>query len=174
MDGSNEENNPVPVKSKLVHMWPPVVLFNEQAAATITGSRAQEQPEQPQVAPTKNAEKLVTRPDPEQKPKLEPEPEPEPKLDLKPKPKPEPEPMPATAGHDIDAAVKEFGGVNPMSDATKGIVNAVGIVNTTACGIQTLSDTYLKPFKVFNQLVSALANIHPYARPALGILTSTS
>ncbi|KAI6096657.1 hypothetical protein EDD16DRAFT_1732862, partial [Pisolithus croceorrhizus] len=150
------------------------VAPDQGAAEETTGGGAQEQQEQPQAAPTKNLEKLAANPNLEPKPKLQPEPEPEPKLDPKPKLKPEPEPTPATAGHDINAAAKELSGVTSISNATQGVVGAVGIVNTTASGIQTLSDTYLKPFKVFNQVVSTLANVHPYTQVALGVLTSVS
>ncbi|KIK15143.1 hypothetical protein PISMIDRAFT_335548, partial [Pisolithus microcarpus 441] len=82
--------------------------------------------------------------------------------------------MPKSAGQHVDAAVKKFVGLDPMSGITKGAVDGVGIVNTAFSDVQTLSDTYLKPFKVFNQVVSALANVHPYAQAALGILTFTS
>ncbi|KAI6103703.1 hypothetical protein EDD16DRAFT_299992 [Pisolithus croceorrhizus] len=150
------------------------VAPDQDAAEATTGGGAQEQQEQPQAAPTKNLEKLAAKPNLEPKPKLQPEPEPEPKLDPIPKLKPESEPTPATAGHAINAAAKELSGVEFISNATKGAVGAVGIVNTTASGIQTLSDTYLKPFKVFNQVVSALANVHPYTQVALGVLTSVS
>ncbi|KAI6103306.1 hypothetical protein EDD16DRAFT_1715303 [Pisolithus croceorrhizus] len=150
------------------------VAPDQGAAEATTGGGMQEQQEQPQAAPTKKLEKLAAKPNLEPKPKLQPEPEPEPKLDPEPKLKPESEPTPATAGHDINAAAKELSGVEFISNATKGVVGAVGIVNTTASGIQTLSDTYLKPFKVFNQVVSTLANVHPYAQVALGVLTSVS
>ncbi|KAI6095118.1 hypothetical protein EV401DRAFT_2203018, partial [Pisolithus croceorrhizus] len=147
---------------------------DQGVAAASAGSGGQDQQEQPQTAPAKNAEKSVAKLEPEPKPKLQPEPEPEPKLDPKPKPKPEPESTPAMAGRDIDAAAEKYSGVKSISNATTGVVGAVGIVNTAASGIQTLSDTYLKPFKVFNQVVSTLANVHPYTQAALGILTSTS
>ncbi|KAI6123717.1 hypothetical protein EV401DRAFT_2195822, partial [Pisolithus croceorrhizus] len=144
------------------------VTPDRDAGAASTGGGAQDQQEQPQASPAKNAEKSVAKPEPESKPKLEPEPKPEPKLN--PKPKPEAEPTPASAGQHVDAAVQEFGAVDPISGIAKGAADAVGVVNTTVSDIQTLSDTYLKPFKVFNQVVSALANVHPYAQAALGIL----
>ncbi|KAI6131088.1 hypothetical protein EDD16DRAFT_962365 [Pisolithus croceorrhizus] len=148
------------------------VTPDRDAGAASTGGGAQDQQEQPQASPAKNAEKSVAKLEPESKPKLEPEPKPEPKLN--PKPKPEAEPTPASAGQHVDAAVQEFGAVDPISGIAKGAADAVGVVNTTVSDIQTLSDTYLKPFKVFNQVVSALANVHPYAQAALGILTFTS
>ncbi|KAI6095886.1 hypothetical protein EV401DRAFT_1160224 [Pisolithus croceorrhizus] len=136
----------------------PQVAPDQDAAATVIGGGAQQQQEQPQAPPTEHAEKLVTKQEPEPKSKLQ----------------PEPESTPAVAGRDIDAAAEKYSGVKPISNATTGVVGAVGIINTTASGIQTLNDTYLKPFKVFNQVVSTLANVHPYAQAALGILTSAS
>ncbi|KAI6114846.1 hypothetical protein EDD16DRAFT_1520919 [Pisolithus croceorrhizus] len=78
-----------------------------------------------------------------------------------------PEPTPASAGKDI-------GVVDPISCVAKGAVDVVSTVNTTFSETQTLSDTYLKPFKVFNQVVSTLGIVHPYAQAALGILTCAS
>ncbi|KIK14898.1 hypothetical protein PISMIDRAFT_342730 [Pisolithus microcarpus 441] len=150
----------------------PQVATDQDATARSTGGEAQEQQEQPQAAPTEHAEKSVDKPEPALKSKLEPESEPEPKLESK--PKPEAEPTPTSAGLHVDAAVKEFGGFEPISGITRGAVDSVGIVNSTFSEVQTLSDKYLKPFKVFNQVVSTLANVHPYAQVALGILTFTS
>ncbi|KIK24638.1 hypothetical protein PISMIDRAFT_397348, partial [Pisolithus microcarpus 441] len=150
----------------------PQVAPDQDATARSTGDGAKEQQEHPQAILTEHDEKSVAKPEPEPKSKLEPDSEPEP--NLVPKPKPEVEPTPASAAQDVDAAVKEFGGVGPIPGITKGAVDGVGIVNTTFSDIQTLSDTYLKPFKVFNQVVSTLANVHPYAQAALGILTFTS
>lgn len=90
------------------------------------------------------------------------------------KSEPEPDLTAASAGMDVDAAVKEFDGVDPISPIAKGAVDGVGGADAVFVGIQTLSDTYLRPFKVFNQVVATLSNVHPYAQAALGILTLTS
>ncbi|KAI5999205.1 hypothetical protein EDD15DRAFT_140743 [Pisolithus albus] len=140
----------------------PQVAPDQDFAARTTGEGVQEQQELAQAAPTEHAENSIAKPEPE----LESE--------LGPKLKPDAQPTPASVGQDVDAAVKEFDGINPISGIANGEVDAVGIVNNTVSGIQTLSDTYLKPFKVFNQVVSTLANVHPYAQAALGILTFTS
>ncbi|KIK13811.1 hypothetical protein PISMIDRAFT_371754 [Pisolithus microcarpus 441] len=114
------------------------VTPDRDPATTSTGGRAQEQQKKPQAVPTKDVRKSAA--------KAELEPEPKPKLEL--------EPTPASAGKDVDTAVKEFGGVDPISGIARGAVDAVSTV--------------------FNQVVSTLANVHPYAQAALGILTSTS
>ncbi|KAI5999220.1 hypothetical protein EDD15DRAFT_141510 [Pisolithus albus] len=100
--------------------------------ATARSTGAQEQQKPPLPAPTEHAEKSVTKQEPEPKLALEPEPK------LESKPKPEGEPTPASAGQHVDAAVKEFGGVDPISGITKDVVDGVGIVNTTYSDIQTL------------------------------------
>ncbi|KAI6149790.1 hypothetical protein BKA82DRAFT_3266918 [Pisolithus tinctorius] len=82
-------------------------------------------------------------------------------------------PTEASAGKGVGTAVKDFGGIDPIPCIDKGAV-AVGNPSTTLSEVQNLSDTYLKPFKVFNQVVSTLANVHPYAQIALGILTSAA
>ncbi|KAI6131092.1 hypothetical protein EDD16DRAFT_1723157 [Pisolithus croceorrhizus] len=111
--------------------------------------------------------KSVAKSEPEPKSKLEPEPKPESKLEES-KPKPEAELTLALAGQHVDAAVKVFGGDDPISGVAKGAADAVGIVDTAFSGIQTLREIF------FNQVVSILANVHPYAQAALGILTSFS
>ncbi|KAI6127288.1 hypothetical protein F5141DRAFT_1210672 [Pisolithus sp. B1] len=116
-----------------------------QAAATCAGGGAQEQQEQLQAAPTEDVAKSVAKPEPEPKSKLEPEPKPESKLEES-KPKPEAELTLALAGQHVDAAVKVFGGDDPISGVAKGAADAVGIVDTAFSGIQTLREMYLKPF----------------------------
>ncbi|KAI6127644.1 hypothetical protein EDD16DRAFT_251101 [Pisolithus croceorrhizus] len=106
---------------------------------------AQKQQEQPQAAPTEDVVRPVAKPKPEPKSKLEPEPKSESKLEES-KPKSEAKLTPALAGQHVDAAVKVFGGDDPISGVAK----------------------------VFNQVASTLANVHPYAQAALGILTSFS
>ncbi|KAI5992363.1 hypothetical protein F5J12DRAFT_457567 [Pisolithus orientalis] len=103
------------------------------AAATSSGGGAQAQQETSQTVSTKNVEKSIA--------------------------KPEPQHAPTSAGKDVDAAVESFGCIDPIPRVAQGAVAAVGNANTTFSEIQNLSDTYLKPFKVFNQVVSTLANV---------------
>ncbi|KAI6144408.1 hypothetical protein BKA82DRAFT_2395492 [Pisolithus tinctorius] len=118
------------------------------AVATSSGDGAQAQQETSQTVSTKNVEKSIV--------------------------KPEPEHAPTSAGKDVDAALEGFGGIDRIPRVAQGAVVAVGNANTTFSEIQNLSDTYLKPFKVFNEVVSTLAHVHPYAQIALGILTSAA
>ncbi|KAI6149820.1 hypothetical protein BKA82DRAFT_3269383 [Pisolithus tinctorius] len=86
----------------------------------------------------------------------------------------EPEPATAAIGKDVDAAVKAFDDMGSMSRIGKGAVDAVGRADSAVIEAQNMSDTYLKPFKVFNQVVTTLTNVHPYARIALVVLTFAS
>ncbi|KAI6139966.1 hypothetical protein BKA82DRAFT_4342372, partial [Pisolithus tinctorius] len=94
----------------------------------------------------------------------------------------------AAVGQDVDAAVKAFDDINPISrigvkafdDINPisrigcGVISVVDDANTQFTDIQNFSDTYLKPFKVFNEIVTTLSNVHPYAKIALGILSAAS
>ncbi|KAI6149511.1 hypothetical protein BKA82DRAFT_874103 [Pisolithus tinctorius] len=106
---------------------------DQDVAATGTSGGAQEQQQKPLMALTEEAKESIA--------------------------KSEPEPTPASAGKEIDAAVKNFGGIDAIPHIAKTVVDAVGIANTTPSEIQILSDAYLKPFKVFNQIASTLANV---------------
>ncbi|KIK20401.1 hypothetical protein PISMIDRAFT_12997 [Pisolithus microcarpus 441] len=86
----------------------------------------------------------------------------------------EPEPTLASAGKVVDAAVIGFDNLDPTSRISKGAVDFVGRVDAAFIGIENLSDRYLKPFRVFNQVVATLTHVHPYAQIALGILTSAA
>ncbi|KAI5992592.1 hypothetical protein F5J12DRAFT_859672 [Pisolithus orientalis] len=78
----------------------------------------------------------------------------------------EPEPATAAIGKDVDAAVKAFDDMGSMSRIGKGAVDAVGRADSAVIEAQNMSDTYLKPFKVFNQVVTTLTNMSvPVLRP---------
>ncbi|KAI6149858.1 hypothetical protein BKA82DRAFT_391021 [Pisolithus tinctorius] len=111
----------------------PQAPADPDVAATSTSGAVQEQQETSQAVPTNDVGKSIA--------------------------KSEPEHTPASAGKDVDAAVEKFGGISPIPRIAQGAVVAVGIADTTFSEIQNLSDTYLKPFKVFNQVVSTLANV---------------
>ncbi|KAI6158277.1 hypothetical protein BKA82DRAFT_2187176 [Pisolithus tinctorius] len=83
-------------------------------------------------------------------------------------------PASAAVGKDVDGAVKAFHDINPISPIGCGVISAVDDANTRFTEIQNFSDTYLQPFKVFNEIVTTLSNVHPYAKIALGILSAAS
>ncbi|KAI6138501.1 hypothetical protein BKA82DRAFT_4236531 [Pisolithus tinctorius] len=81
------------------------------------------------------------------------------------------EPASSAVGREVDAAMNAFQDMNRIGC---GVMSVVDDANTQFTDIQNFSDTYLKPFKVFNEIVTALANVHPYAKIALGILSAAS
>jgi len=66
---------------------------------------------------------------------------------------------PVTLRDEIDAAGKKLDAVVPPSRATQDTVGLVGEIDTTASHINTISSTYLEPLKVFNTVVSTIANV---------------
>jgi len=66
---------------------------------------------------------------------------------------------PVTLRDEIDAAKKELDALVPASRPTQDAVDLVGGINTTASHINTISSTYLEPLKVFNTVVSTIANV---------------
>ncbi|KIN97223.1 hypothetical protein M404DRAFT_1006269, partial [Pisolithus tinctorius Marx 270] len=83
-------------------------------------------------------------------------------------------PASAAVGQDVEAAVKAFDDINPISRIGCSVISVIDDANTQFTEIENFSDTYLKPFKVFNEIVTTLSNVHPYAKIALGILSAAS
>lgn len=74
----------------------------------------------------------------------------------------------------IDDAARAFDTINPMSHLGGCALNIVTDADTAFTDIQYSTDVYLKPFQVFNEVVTTLSRVHPYAQLALGILTAAS
>ncbi|KIO01533.1 hypothetical protein M404DRAFT_726737, partial [Pisolithus tinctorius Marx 270] len=85
-----------------------------------------------------------------------------------------PDPEPALAGDDLDVARQVFESMKPIPRAGEIAVNTVAQASTAVAELQNLSSTYLQPLKIFNNVVTTIANVHPYAQIALGILTAAS
>ncbi|KIO01540.1 hypothetical protein M404DRAFT_28573 [Pisolithus tinctorius Marx 270] len=85
-----------------------------------------------------------------------------------------PDPEPALAGDDLDVARQVFESMKPIPRAGEIAVNTVAQASTAVAELQNLSSTYLQPLKMFNNVVTTIANVHPYAQIALGILTAAS
>ncbi|KIK19253.1 hypothetical protein PISMIDRAFT_156464, partial [Pisolithus microcarpus 441] len=77
-------------------------------------------------------------------------------------------------GGDVDAAQQAFKRIVPVPRTGEIAVGIVGQADMAVTSLQNLSDTYLRPLQVFNNVVTTLANVHPYAQIALGILTAAS
>ncbi|KIK24294.1 hypothetical protein PISMIDRAFT_412255, partial [Pisolithus microcarpus 441] len=77
-------------------------------------------------------------------------------------------------GGDVDAAQKAFKHIISVQNTGRIAVNVVGRADTAVTSLQNLSDTYLRPLRMFNSIVTTVSNVHPYAQIALGILTAAS
>ncbi|KAI6104503.1 hypothetical protein EDD16DRAFT_1714679 [Pisolithus croceorrhizus] len=80
--------------------------------------------------------------------------------------------MAASAGKDVDAAVEEFEGTDPVSPIVKDAVDGVGGTNAAFTEIQHLSDTSFVFPSV--QVTAFVYQIHPYSQAALGISYAVS
>ena len=67
-----------------------------------------------------------------------------------------------TLPEEIDAAKRELDALVPPSRATQQAGDLVGGISTTVSQIDTISSTYLEPLKVFNTVVSTIANVLYY------------
>ncbi|KIO10658.1 hypothetical protein M404DRAFT_20906 [Pisolithus tinctorius Marx 270] len=85
-----------------------------------------------------------------------------------------PDPDPVSVGDDLDVAGQLLESIKPIPRAGEIAVNVVAQTSTAVADIENLSSNYLQPLKIFNSVVTTIANIHPYAQIALGILTAAS
>ncbi|KIN96301.1 hypothetical protein M404DRAFT_1006811 [Pisolithus tinctorius Marx 270] len=83
-------------------------------------------------------------------------------------------PDPVSVGTKVEASGVALDAMTPVPRIGQRAVRGVAMVDTAVTDIQTLCDTYLQPLKIFNSVVTNIANIHPYAQVALGILTAAS
>ncbi|KAI5982432.1 hypothetical protein EDD15DRAFT_2324018 [Pisolithus albus] len=77
----------------------------------------------------------------------------------------EPDSVQALAGGDVDIAHQAFERIVPIARAGEIAVNVVARADAAVIGPQDTIDTYLKPLKLFNNVVTTIANVHPYAQP---------
>ncbi|KIO01496.1 hypothetical protein M404DRAFT_726118 [Pisolithus tinctorius Marx 270] len=85
-----------------------------------------------------------------------------------------PDPDPALAGDDLGIAQQVFENIKQVPRAGEIAVNTVAKASTAVADLENLSSTYLQPLKIFNNVVTTIANVHPYAQIALSILTAAS
>ncbi|KAG6329002.1 hypothetical protein ID866_10087, partial [Astraeus odoratus] len=64
--------------------------------------------------------------------------------------------------------------VQSMPGMAEQHVKVVGVANNTMSQIDAFDATYLQPLQTFNTVVNAIANVHPYAKMALGVLVWAS
>ncbi|KAI6119282.1 hypothetical protein EDD17DRAFT_1799203 [Pisolithus thermaeus] len=74
----------------------------------------------------------------------------------------------------VGAARLGLDAITPMSQMGQTVVNRVANADTADAATQSLINTYLRPLKLFNSIVTNIANVHPYTRVTLGILTAAA
>ncbi|KIN97754.1 hypothetical protein M404DRAFT_31964, partial [Pisolithus tinctorius Marx 270] len=78
------------------------------------------------------------------------------------------------------AATREISAIEPTfrmsstSNTDEDAIHLPCVARATFAETQSPPDTYLKPFKDFNQVVTTITKIHPYARITLGMLAAVS
>ncbi|KAI5988741.1 hypothetical protein EDD15DRAFT_1355786 [Pisolithus albus] len=100
---------------------------------THSGAQQHAEPEPPQVVPADDSQVLACQE--------------------------EPDPDPASAAADVDAARRAFDAIKPVSSTGQVAVKLVAQADTRVINAQSLSDTYLKPLKVFNTAVTGFAEL---------------
>ncbi|KAI5988552.1 hypothetical protein EDD15DRAFT_1368759 [Pisolithus albus] len=100
---------------------------------TPSGAQQHAEPEPPQVVPADDSQVLARQE--------------------------EPDPDPASAAADVDAARRAFDTIKPVSSTGQVAVKLVAQADTRVINAQSLSDTYLKPLKVFNTAVIGFAEV---------------
>ncbi|KAI6154813.1 hypothetical protein BKA82DRAFT_2459587 [Pisolithus tinctorius] len=84
------------------------------------------------------------------------------------------DPVSALVRSGVDDAQQTLDRMTPMPGVGQSATKLVAQADTAATNIQNFSNTYLQPLKTFNSVITSLANVHPYAQIALGILTAAA
>ncbi|KAG2366505.1 hypothetical protein BDR07DRAFT_1373616 [Suillus spraguei] len=64
--------------------------------------------------------------------------------------------------------------MHSLSEPATGIVSDVQGAQQGLDSLDNFQDTYLKPLKIFDTVIAEIANVHPYAKMALGVLSSAA
>ncbi|KIO05432.1 hypothetical protein M404DRAFT_25557 [Pisolithus tinctorius Marx 270] len=81
----------------------------------------------------------------------------------------------AAATHEIQmSAIEPTFRMGSTSNTDEDAIHLPGVASATFAETQSPPDTYLKPFRDFNQVVTTITKIHPNARMTLGMLAVLS
>ncbi|KIO05784.1 hypothetical protein M404DRAFT_25077 [Pisolithus tinctorius Marx 270] len=83
-------------------------------------------------------------------------------------------PVSVLIGSEVDAAQQALDGMTSIPGKGQTATELVAQADIAVASIQNFSNTYLQPLKTFNSVVTTIAQIHPYAQIALGILTAAA
>ncbi|KAI6166565.1 hypothetical protein EDD17DRAFT_1174473 [Pisolithus thermaeus] len=81
---------------------------------------------------------------------------------------------PVPVGAQVDAARSGLDAIMPVSRIGGTAINYLAMADSADADMQSLINNYVRPLKLFNSVISNIANVHPYAQVALGILTAAA
>ena len=70
-----------------------------------------------------------------------------------------------TVGKDIEVAQEKSSIIKPISGPGGATVDAIGAANTVMVQLDTISATYLEPFRIFNVVVTGISNVRFFYLP---------
>ncbi|KIK26754.1 hypothetical protein PISMIDRAFT_675695 [Pisolithus microcarpus 441] len=77
-------------------------------------------------------------------------------------------------GTQVDAARLGLEAITPVSRMGGTAINYLTQADGADTNLQSLINNYVRPLKLFSSAVTKIANVHPYAQVALGILTAAA
>lgn len=77
-------------------------------------------------------------------------------------------------GVEVQAAREAADNINPLGGRVEKVMLTAKDGPANLDTTDNFSDTYLKPLKIFNSMIDTIANVHPYAKIALGALSCAS
>ncbi|KAL4077417.1 hypothetical protein J3A83DRAFT_1577622 [Scleroderma citrinum] len=83
------------------------------------------------------------------------------------------QPVP-TAHVDVQSATQRFSVVGSLSPGAQSTLATIDFTNNAVTQFSTINTVCFQPFNIFNDVVTKLANLHPYAQVALFALTTAS
>ncbi|KAI6167656.1 hypothetical protein EDD17DRAFT_855067 [Pisolithus thermaeus] len=82
--------------------------------------------------------------------------------------------VPAPIGSELDTAQEALERMTTIPRVGQTAIDFVTQADSAVANILTFNNTYLQPLKVFSSVVNTVAQVHPYAQIALGILTAAA
>ncbi|KAI5991215.1 hypothetical protein EDD15DRAFT_2369143 [Pisolithus albus] len=82
--------------------------------------------------------------------------------------------IPVSVSGQVDGARRALNGMMPVPWVVPRAVEIAAQANVIVTDAQNISDTYMRPIKTFNSVVTTLGKVHPYVQMALGILKAAA
>ncbi|KAI6167680.1 hypothetical protein EDD17DRAFT_856176 [Pisolithus thermaeus] len=82
--------------------------------------------------------------------------------------------VPAPVGSELDTAQEALERMTTIPHVGQTAIDLVTQADSAVANILTFNNTYVQPLKAFSSVVNTVAQVHPYAQIALGILTAAA